>query len=434
MLPFLDTIFSIDDLVASSDHANHLPYVTPPLESSIFQHEHSRLGMPANAALERMGSVSCSSVSSSMSMMTHDHEDDSFLNQFLVNPDVDAFAETSSTMLSSSFNSNMASTLQEFSRLDAEFSASNSALWDGSFLMTAPPSPSSSAISLSDSASPLYKPPASIEHLSPSPEASAAASFMTPAVSPMFRSLDVIPSTNSSGATINNISNNNNNMHPLSSNNNTRARRARTVTSYVYDYETSPSPPPPTRSRHRGSNVKSTTYNKWSQAEDDQLRLAVAKHGTQGKWSIIAATIPGRTPIQCSTRWSGALNPQILKGKWSPSEDALLRQAFQRACEEIKLERKSPNMVLSPTSSLIPWHRIADGIPGRTATQCIARYQEALDPQIRKGKWSKEEDKILREGLKLHGKSWVRIASLVGGRTQRQCRTRWVQIRGRLEE
>ncbi|KAI8851626.1 Homeodomain-like protein [Chytridium lagenaria] len=189
---------------------------------------------------------------------------------------------------------------------------------------------------------------------------------------------------------------------------------------------------PSSSSRKRQRSVRTSTYNKWSPEEDALLRSAVARHGTQGKWAIIAASIPGRTPIQCSTRYTGALNPRIHKGKWSSEEDALLRTAFNDACLQLLSER-GPDVDITPSSSLIPWQKIAEIIPGRTGVQCIARYQEALDPEIRKGKWNVEEDALLKKGLRLHGKGWVKIAGLIRGRTQRQCRTRWLQIRERLE-
>ena len=47
---------------------------------------------------------------------------------------------------------------------------------------------------------------------------------------------------------------------------------------------------------------------------------------------------------------------------------------------------------------------------------------------MKKGKWSPEEDVILRNGVARYNKRWIRIAEYIEGRTQRQCRTRWVQL------
>ena len=35
---------------------------------------------------------------------------------------------------------------------------------------------------------------------------------------------------------------------------------------------------------------------------------------------------------------------------------------------------------------------------------------------------------MLEAGYATHGKSWVKLSSMIPGRTQRQCRTRWVQL------
>jgi hypothetical protein len=47
-------------------------------------------------------------------------------------------------------------------------------------------------------------------------------------------------------------------------------------------------------------------YCRWTEEEDKLLFEAVDLHGPH-KWSLIARHIPGRTPVQCSTRWLGAL-------------------------------------------------------------------------------------------------------------------------------
>ncbi|KAF9946870.1 Myblike DNAbinding domain-containing protein [Mortierella alpina] len=81
-----------------------------------------------------------------------------------------------------------------------------------------------------------------------------------------------------------------------------------------------------------------------------------------------------------------------------------------------------------------PWNKITrQSIPGRTGVQAQARWSEALDPQVKKGKWSPEEDALLLKGVQESHKCWIWIADGIPGRTQRQCRTRWVQISTRAE-
>ncbi|KAG9071648.1 Myb- protein B [Linnemannia hyalina] len=76
-----------------------------------------------------------------------------------------------------------------------------------------------------------------------------------------------------------------------------------------------------------------------------------------------------------------------------------------------------------------PWSHIATlAVPGRTGVQAQARWSEALDPRVKKGPWSEDEDALLLEGVERSDKCWIWIADSIEGRTQRQCRTRWVQL------
>lgn len=47
-------------------------------------------------------------------------------------------------------------------------------------------------------------------------------------------------------------------------------------------------------------------YCRWTTEEDRLLTKAVADHGPH-KWTLVSKLIPGRTAVQCSTRWFGAL-------------------------------------------------------------------------------------------------------------------------------
>ncbi|KAI8338999.1 Homeodomain-like protein [Chlamydoabsidia padenii] len=165
------------------------------------------------------------------------------------------------------------------------------------------------------------------------------------------------------------------------------------------------------------NNRSTPFYCRWTTEEDKLLMEAVKEHGPH-KWSLIAQHIPDRTPVQCSTRWLGALNPNVHKGKWAPDEDEALTQAVQKYSNK----------------NVLPWNRIAQHIPNRTGIQCQARWTEALDPTVRKGRWKKEEDDMLREGVTRFGCCWIRVSGMIHGRTQRQCRTRWNQIKSRKEK
>ena len=161
------------------------------------------------------------------------------------------------------------------------------------------------------------------------------------------------------------------------------------------------------------------------------LRTAIAIHGTS-KWSLVASMVKGRTAMQCSTRWQGALNTTIHKGKWEAEEDRILVAAVEKWREEHPPHSPGYDSDEDDQAETIPWGMIATLLPRRrTGIQCQARWSEALDPTVRKGKWTPEEDEMLFKGVGEHGQCWIKVASKVKGRTQRQIRTRWMQIRGR---
>lgn len=55
------------------------------------------------------------------------------------------------------------------------------------------------------------------------------------------------------------------------------------------------------------------------------------------------------------------------------------------------------------------WAKIAEFIPGRTAKQCHNRWYDCLNPTIRKGNWTSEEDKIILDGYAEIGSKWTKV-------------------------
>ncbi|KAL3649532.1 hypothetical protein CASFOL_005935 [Castilleja foliolosa] len=109
---------------------------------------------------------------------------------------------------------------------------------------------------------------------------------------------------------------------------------------------------------------------------------------------------------------NGRLRGQVRrssKSNWTEEEDAVLQEAVQR------YGGKS-------------WKKVANCLPGRTDTQCLHRWQKVLNPDLVKGPWNKEEDKLLVKLVtKQSGKKmkWAEIATQLPGRMGKQCRERW---------
>ncbi|KAK1876155.1 snRNA-activating protein complex subunit 4 [Dissostichus eleginoides] len=66
---------------------------------------------------------------------------------------------------------------------------------------------------------------------------------------------------------------------------------------------------------------------------------------------------------------------------------------------------------------------------GRDPAQLIYSWNQVLDPSLKKGFWSKEEDELLLDAVSRHGeKDWWKIRLEVPGRTDSGCRDRCVLI------
>ncbi|KAI8352920.1 hypothetical protein BD560DRAFT_427103 [Blakeslea trispora] len=104
----------------------------------------------------------------------------------------------------------------------------------------------------------------------------------------------------------------------------------------------------------------------------------------------------------------GSPRPSRERAPWTPEEDNLLKLAVQLYGD--KTEK---------------WAKIAACVPGRTNKNCRKRWFHSLDPSLRKGAWTEEEDQLLREGVSKFPNQWSKIADMLPGRTDDQCAKRW---------
>lgn len=95
----------------------------------------------------------------------------------------------------------------------------------------------------------------------------------------------------------------------------------------------------------------------WTNIEDEILKASVSKYGMH-QWARVSSLLARKTAKQAKARWTEWLDPSIRKVEWSKEEDEKLLHLAK----------------LMPTQ----WRTIAP-IVGRTATQCLERYQKLLD-------------------------------------------------------
>lgn len=65
---------------------------------------------------------------------------------------------------------------------------------------------------------------------------------------------------------------------------------------------------------------------------------------------------------------------------------------------------------------------------GRSSGGCRIRYLNTLNPDLERGTWSKDEERILLEGVKQFGEDFGQIATLLPRRNAVQCRFRYSRI------
>ncbi len=158
-------------------------------------------------------------------------------------------------------------------------------------------------------------------------------------------------------------------------------------------------------------------YNKgpWTEEEDAKLREIVEKYGINEKisWVKVAKEVDGRSDDQCRNRWELSLNPAFKRGPWTEEEDAKLREIVAKY----------------PVEQSIPWVKVAKEMDGRSNQQCRKRWEANLNPKFKKGHWTAEEDANLREIIveyPLDEKiAWAKVAKQMDGRSDDQCRDRW---------
>ncbi|XP_057507924.1 transcription factor MYB3R-3-like isoform X2 [Actinidia eriantha] len=107
----------------------------------------------------------------------------------------------------------------------------------------------------------------------------------------------------------------------------------------------------------------------WTEEKDKLLALAVRKFNEKN-WKKIAECVPNRTDVQCLHRWQKVLNPDLVKGPWTKTEDELIIELFSKKHGNHK------------------WSEIAKSLPGRIGKQCRERWYNHLNPEINRTPWT----------------------------------------------
>lgn len=161
----------------------------------------------------------------------------------------------------------------------------------------------------------------------------------------------------------------------------------------------------------QNSEHPSINKQEWSAEEAERLRALAASHGHL-QWQRVAEELgTGRSAFQCLQRFQQH-SRALRRKEWTAEEDRLLTQLVQ----EMRV------------GSHIPYRRIVYYMEGRDSMQLIYRWTKSLDPSLKKGSWAPEEDaKLLQAVAKHREQNWFKIRQEVPGRSDAQCRDRYVR-------
>ena len=124
-----------------------------------------------------------------------------------------------------------------------------------------------------------------------------------------------------------------------------------------------------------------TARRKFTEEEDQQLRMLVEEHGAH-KWDYIAASMPGRTGRQCRDRYQNYLCPGISRDEWTREEEQLLLEKYEEYGSQ--------------------WSKISKFFQGRTGTALKNRWnyyvsRHSRSPSSPSDETSSDEQMAIRD-------------------------------------
>ncbi|KAJ8285587.1 hypothetical protein GJAV_G00028520 [Gymnothorax javanicus] len=155
----------------------------------------------------------------------------------------------------------------------------------------------------------------------------------------------------------------------------------------------------------------SINKSSWKEDEIEKLKIIVENRNFCD-WEQIAEELgTNRTAFMCLQTHQRYINKGFKKRLWTKEED----QIFRELVDKMRI------------GNFIPYTQISYFMEGREAVQLVYRWTQVLDPTLKKGSWTKEEDEMLLKAVAKYGvRDWWKIRTEVPGRTDSQCRERYL--------
>ena len=148
---------------------------------------------------------------------------------------------------------------------------------------------------------------------------------------------------------------------------------------------------------------KVKNQKKWTR-DEDELLISLAEKYNEKHWKEISKMFVNKNSLQCFSRYK-RIRPGIIKGSWKKEEDQ----------DILKLVHKYGKA----------WSKISKMLNTRNGKQIRDRFINVLDPEIRKGKFTEEEDQKLVDLFQKFGPKWATISKFYPNRTADMIKNRF---------
>jgi hypothetical protein len=146
-------------------------------------------------------------------------------------------------------------------------------------------------------------------------------------------------------------------------------------------------------------------YNKrnWSE-EDDQILLHFIATSKNKNWKKISQILKTKTPQQCSYRYNKLIRSENRR-KWNRNEDILLLDLFETIGSN--------------------WSEISKSMAGRSPFEIQERFEEKLNPNLKRSKFEREEDDKILLLHERYGNQWNEISKSFKDRNAAMIKNRY---------
>jgi hypothetical protein len=148
---------------------------------------------------------------------------------------------------------------------------------------------------------------------------------------------------------------------------------------------------------------KIKNQKKWTREEDDML-IVLAEKFNEKHWKEIAKRFSKKNSLQCFSRYK-RIRPGIVKGSWKKDEDLKIMDLVRKYGKS--------------------WSKISKMLGTRNGKQIRDRFINVLDNEVKKGKFTDEEDRKLILLFKQYGPKWASIAKYYPNRTADMIKNRF---------